>query len=236
MRPLIALALILLATTAYTQTVTQTLSTTGYVVKFGGMSVAKLTRTLQLTEGRYQIDSELVGQGLAAILGGPRLHETSAGSFAEGVLQPERYRHIDERKGRDRLFEVVRDKGEVQSSHLETPLAAPEDLQVVVSHILALRLALARGRTSYDVPVLSGNKRKIYIYSFRTSGAEQIKSPFGVFEAIKVVRETSRGKYKMTFWCAPELEFTPIRIERLDAAGRTVIMQLESYSVRPNGG
>ena len=64
------------------------------------------------------------------------------------------------------------------------------------------------------VPVLYGSDGEIREYRLETLGEEEMSTPAGHFKTIKVQRTQTGGKYTVTLWCAPELDYFPVRIDR----------------------
>lgn len=50
-------------------------------------------------------------------------------------------------------------------------------------------------------------------YQLENLGTEFVKVPYGSFEAVKLVRNADDSRRSMYLWCAPELDYLPVRIE-----------------------
>lgn len=57
------------------------------------------------------------------------------------------------------------------------------------------------------------DRGQVKAYQLENLGSEVVKVPYGQFEAIKLVRNTDDSRRSMYLWCAPELDFLPVRIE-----------------------
>lgn len=50
-------------------------------------------------------------------------------------------------------------------------------------------------------------------YQLENLGSEVVEVPYGSFNAVKLVRNADDSRRSMYLWCAPELDFLPVRIE-----------------------
>jgi hypothetical protein len=96
-------------------------------------------------------------------------------------------------------------------------------------YVEALRQKLAAGATSMVVPALYGSGGELREYHLQTLGEEEISTPAGRFRTIKVQRTQTGGKYTVTLWCAPDLDYFPVRIDRAKRGRAQGSLFLKSY-------
>ena len=205
-----------------------------YEVRYGSLLAGQLTRTLQVNGEHYSLRSELEPAGFARWLGDDRLVEISRGLLREGVVEPREYQFRDDRKQRDYRYQFDPLHSHVQDTHPDPDIAMQPRLLDEVNVLHALRNALREGATLFEAPVVNGAKGRAYEHRYRVSGRETVEVPAGRFTAVKVIRETSRGKYRMTFWCSKALDYAPVQVSRIDPKGREVTMVLISRRSAPS--
>jgi hypothetical protein len=75
---------------------------------------------------------------------------------------------------------------------------------------LAMMLALRAGETDVTFNIADGGKLKEY--RFRTVGQEMLELPAGTFETVKITKLRENRKRETYIWCAPALNYLPVRI------------------------
>lgn len=78
--------------------------------------------------------------------------------------------------------------------------------------------------------MLYGSDGEIRDYKLETLSEEQITTPAGTFKTIKVQRTQAGGKYTVTLWCAPALDYFPVRIDRFKRGRSQGTLLLKRYS------
>lgn len=93
---------------------------------------------------------------------------------------------------------------------------------------VALMHALINGRTPERFVMVDNDRIKEYLYV--AEGRERLKSKLGEFDTV-IFRSTRPESSKSTwFWCAPELGYLPLKVERRD--GRNVKWSMRLEQVR----
>ena len=89
---------------------------------------------------------------------------------------------------------------------------------------VALMQALSDGRTPEGFVMLDGDHIKEYLYT--AEGEERLQTEVGEYDTV-IFRSSRPNSRKGTwFWCAPELGYLPLKIERRDGKDVTVSMRL----------
>lgn len=57
------------------------------------------------------------------------------------------------------------------------------------------------------------DRGRVKAYQLENLGSEVVEVPYGRFEAVKLVRDAEDSSRSMYLWCAPELDYLPVRIE-----------------------
>jgi hypothetical protein len=110
----------------------------------------------------------------------------------------------------DFRWESMRVSNRTDGSHWT--MSIPEGTQDKLGLQLALMMDLARGRRFNTYPVADGGRLKQY--RFRMTGKQTIQTIFGPLKTLRVSRSKQNKAPDAVFWFAPDLNYTPVRIDR----------------------
>ncbi|WP_372695024.1 DUF3108 domain-containing protein [Immundisolibacter sp.] len=188
-----------------------------YSVRQGTIEGGQAVQRYTAADGRYRLTLDVTPGGVVALFTQETFHDESSGLVDDGDLRPQRYVHVRAggRKQRDYEYRFDWQAGQVAEVDGDRPPAVlqPGTLDEL-TYVEALRRALADGKTGLTLPVLYGSDGEIRDYRLQTLGEEEISTPAGRFRTIKVQRTQTGGKYTVTLWCAPALDYFPVRIDR----------------------
>jgi hypothetical protein len=103
----------------------------------------------------------------------------------------------------------------------------PTGTQDKLSYQLQLRLDLLAGKTDMTYAVADGGKLKEY--RFKVTGEEQIDTPYGRYNAVRVMRDRGEDADRETLiWLAPELDYLIVRLEQTESDGKTYALLLKN--------
>jgi hypothetical protein len=235
MRRVIRIAALLLAAgsfpvvagTAELKPFSATYSFTAY-----GMLAADAELQLEeLPDGRWTYHSQTSRRGLGHVFRRAELsmEQRSVFRLQYGRLIPESFTADDgtanDAKDQDITFDWVagRVHGVAERKVVDLP-TQPGLLDELSVHV-ALMNALLNGRTPESFVMLDGDRVKEYLYS--AEGREQLKTDVGVYDTV-IFRSSRPDSRKGTwFWCAPELGYLPVKIERRDGKNVDFSMRLQ---------
>ncbi|MDD3650012.1 DUF3108 domain-containing protein [Immundisolibacter sp.] len=188
-----------------------------YTVRQGSIEGGEAAQSYQAADGHYRLTLDVTPGGVVALFTQETFHDESSGKVDQHGWQPQRYVHLRQGGKKQRDYEFLFDwqAGQVREAQGDTPPArlSPGTLDELV-YVEALRRTLAAGGTGMTAPVLYGSDGEIRDYTLETLGEEDVTTPAGTFHAVKVRRTQSGGKYTVTLWCAPQLDYFPVRIDR----------------------
>lgn len=196
-----------------------------YTFVRGGLRAGRVVQTLALDgKGGYRLDMHLEPTGIARVFTSKTLTERSEGVLVQGLPRPGRFEHRPAGSAKAqtdyRNFVFDRKAGKIVdsgASRVVVSLPAPVQTQAQddLSQLETLRAALAEGKRSLELPVLYAGKDTIYTYRYTVAAKESVQDATGTrYAAVRVTRTDSRGKYRYELWCAPTLDYLPVRIER----------------------
>lgn len=139
-------------------------------------------------------------------------------------LQPLEYSYKKSSGKRETQKNVVFDWDNEQAYYSENkkgnktettlPLTAETTDKLLYQLNIMRDLTTGRPDMSYNFP----DNGKIRNYRFENLGEYPITTPIGKFNSVKLVRQ-KKGKEKLIFWCARELGYLPVKVEKTDSDG-----------------
>jgi hypothetical protein len=195
-----------------------------YVLVYGSTQAGTVQVRLEnLPDGRWSYRAQMTPRVLARVLAGPWLPaevQRSVFRIQDNQIIPESFTAEDKSSSKDQQVTFDWAAGRVRGVVERKPvdLAIQPGLLDEMSVQAALMHALLGGRIPERFVMLDEDRIKEYLYT--TEGRERLKADTGEYDAM-VFRSSRPGSRKGTwFWCAPELGFLPLKVERRD--GRNV--------------
>lgn len=204
-----------------------------YTVRQGSIEGGEAVQSYKAANGQYRLTLDVTPGGVVALFTQETFHDESSGTVGKQGWQPQRYLHkrVGGRKQRDYDFAFDWRAGQTREREGDRPPAVlqPGTLDEL-TYVEALRRTLANGGTTMTAPVLYGSDGEIRDYKLDALGEEQITTPAGTFKTIKVQRTQAGGKYAVTLWCAPALDYFPVRIDRFKRGRSQGTLLLKRYT------
>ncbi len=197
----------------------------------GALPLGSLELKLNLKEGdAYSYHAHTRPGLLAGWFSGDEVTEESHGRIAADRVIPESYNYRETQDQPDNAevhFDWKAMKAHTSSGGVTWSQEIETGIQDRLSQQLMVRLQLARGQKEVTYQVADGGKLKHYL--FRVVGEEQVKTPQGKLDCLKVERSKESRPADYTIWFAPQLDYLPVRIERerKGAHYRMVLEELE---------
>lgn len=185
-------------------------------------------------DGRYLYRSNTRSTGIASLFRGDRVQESSLFTLHRDQIRPLEYRfdHTGSKKERhaflhfDWRAQKVSNTVEGHTWEMGIPEYALDKLVVQV----AVMMDLTAGKAQLAYSIADGGKLKEY--RFATVGEETIKVPAGEFEVIKIERLRKDFDRTTYLWCAPSLNYLPVRIEQVEHEDEvTYLSELKQTSI-----
>jgi hypothetical protein len=186
-----------------------------YILQSGFFDIGKTKRTLSLQkDGLYIFTSTTKATGMFAVFFNGKITERSIWEFYKGRARPLQYSYKDtNKKKRNVSLAFDWDKKTVTNTINGEPwkMEITPDTQDKLIYQINIMLSLLEDSNIeiMNINVADGGKLKNYDAIIQEK--ETIETPAGKFETIRVSRDD--GKRVTTLWCAPELNYLPVRIE-----------------------
>ncbi|GAA0682247.1 DUF3108 domain-containing protein [Marinobacterium maritimum] len=191
-------------------------------ISLSGEAVRQLQQT---ANGQWRFSSEA-----AAMMAG--ISETTRFNYYPSEpIQPVSYRYHRKVLGKSRKASVDFDwdKLSVTTVVKDKPwkMQVPTGTQDKLSYQLQMRLDLLAGKTEMTYSVADGGKLKEY--RFKVTGEEEIDTPYGRYNAVRVMRDRGEDADRETLiWLAPELDYLIVRLEQTESDGKTYALLLKN--------
>ena len=201
-----------------------------YKVKLNGLSAGELKRDLSTNDdGSRTFSSRSQAKGVFAFFKPDLVEETSIWASQGKTIRPQSYTYHRTGGKKEKYLNLKFDWKTQQlkidnNKHIIELNIAPSTLDKLV-YQLALMSDLQQQKKEFNY--LIADKDKVKTYNIVIVGTEIIRTPLGKIEAIKLTREYSSNKQRQTtLWCAPSLNYLPVRIEHIEKDGTNFTAEL----------
>ncbi len=205
-----------------------------YEVKYGRMGIGDSRLELQRADGpgRWVLKSEADASGLARLIAGNTLVQTSTILVEAGEVRPLRFKFDDGQERKQEDIELGFDwatrrvTGTAKGELVDLPLEA--NAQDPVSNQLAAMLDLLQGRqpepyAMYDSP--KGPK----VYAYRFVKREPLETAAGTFDTVVYATSREGSSRETMLWLAPALGYLAVQVESYRKGKRGFSMYLSKY-------
>ncbi len=219
-----------------------------YMVTAMGLEGINVTNSLSLSnkdngkeddsEVFYHFKSYSMPVGLLAFKKDETRNEQSEGLIRGNKIYPLKYSFLQIRNNTTRrnvelLFDW--DKKEVTNHHKHKNskwvMDIPDSTVDKLSYQLAMMLFLQNNETRQDkefrLNIADGGRIKEY--DFKILGEERVYTSLGSYKTLKIYHHRYRKDKNITLWCAPELNYLPVKIVQEEPGKPDFVSTLVSY-------
>jgi hypothetical protein len=204
-----------------------------YQLQRGNLNIGTSTISLaNKAHNEYLYESRSLPASWASWLFRDKLFESSRGHIIDNQVRPDRYHYQRTGSSREREAILSFDWGNmtvennVQDSPWKMDIPAGT-LDKLVSQ-LGMMLALGEGKTEVTFNIADGGKLKEY--RFKVLGRETLELPAGRFDTVKITKLRDNKRRETYIWCAPELNYLPVRIWQREKDEAVYQSDLESFT------
>lgn len=189
---------------------------TEYKVKQAGFKIANTLFSLsKISDSLYVYKSYAVPAGILSWLKHTQVNETSHWMIQDEIILPINYQYemLNSRKIKEysAIFNWQDNKVVVDKGNRLTTIDIEKGTLDNLSLQIAIMSDLRQGKENLEYKVL--DRRRVRTYKFKKVGEEKIKTPLGKFRTIKIKSVLVKKKKRITtFWCAPALDYLPVKI------------------------
>ena len=204
-----------------------------YILKRGSLRIGSSAIEFRSgNDGSYMYESRSWPTRWVAWLLKDRLHESSRGKITVDGLRPDSYHYLRSGGSREREADLSFDWQQNRvNNHVEDSLWEMEIPTGTIDKLasqLGMMMALRQGKDDVTFQVADGGHLKQY--RFKVIGHETVEVPAGTFETVKITKLRD-NKERITYvWCAPQLNYLPVRIWQRETDEAEYSSELESFS------
>lgn len=204
-----------------------------YVVSRNGFDIGQSHGILsQKDNGRFHFRREVNTTGVLVWLFKDKIIEQSEWKQTEQGIRPLSYSYSQTGGKRERHVELKFnwDQGRVENIidkdawRMDIPPGTLDKLVVQ----FAMMLDLQAGKREMTYAIADGGKLKRY--HFRAVGEEVLQTPAGSYRTLKMERVRDNNKRATYLWCAPDLNYLPVRVDQREDDDESFRMLLKQYS------
>lgn len=189
--------------------------TVTYELRHSSVLLARMERSLRPdTDGAWIYESRSSPAGLLGLVRRDRITERSLWRPVDGRPQPLRYEYHHTGRGNERHVTLDFDWAdnsvinELNGHAWRMTLPGPVQDKLLYQYTLSRDLRDDVDELRYEVADGGGLK----VYHFERTGTETLHTRLGPLETVKLRRIDSDDR--TTIWCAPALDYMPVRVEQ----------------------
>lgn len=206
-----------------------------YKLYGNGMEIGVMSRAFTQSESNsneYIYRSETHTTGLAAIFYKDRIIEQSKLIMIERDIRPLDYSYQRTGGKKDRIINVSFDWNNQKITNVinDTTMHMPLNNNVLDKLLYQYAIMLDLKKNNFPSAYAFVDGRKIKTYNFNLAGEEDLETPIGIFKTIKVVRHKPGSEDKTYLWCAPALQYLPIKVENIEKDSWTTVAVIDSLN------
>ncbi len=210
--------------------------TAWYSLHAKGLTIGTMERRLEVREdGRYHLRSESRTAGLIALIRNDRILEESTWTLENDQIRPMEYSYQYSGSKKPRTVKVHFDwkQGKIinQEGDSTWHMAIVPGVMDKLVYQLGIMADLKRGKRRLEYRIADGGKIKTYPFDYL--GEEALDLPLGKFQTLKFEYHKANSPRKTTVWCAPALDYLPVRLDYRERDGTVISALLEKVSGIP---
>ncbi|MBI3562594.1 MAG: DUF3108 domain-containing protein [Gammaproteobacteria bacterium] len=183
----------------------------------------------KLDNNQWEYRAEIEPRGLVSLFVSDHITEISTIATNPNGLHPLFYSHLHQKRKNDKKYELRFDwdKKQVKCTDFAQPLVLPENTQDVLSFQLYLMQQAQQHLASLSIPIAT--RRDITFYQLNYTGPGKLATPAGKFTTHKF-ESAKDDKEHYQLWLAQELDFFPVKIQKTEADGTVIELELQSLT------
>jgi hypothetical protein len=204
-----------------------------YTITWRGFSAGNTSLRLEhMPDGKWSYKSETSARGLFQLVMPAELSSRSVFTIKDDQIVPESFSADDGARSNAKDQDIHFDwaAGRVRGVAERQPVDLPTQpgLLDTLSAQVALMHELLAGRTPARFVLLDRERIKDYLYT--TEGRERVRTDVGEYDTV-IYRSSRPGSRNGTyFWCAPELGYLPLKVERREGKEVQWSMRLQQVT------
>jgi len=204
-----------------------------YDVSYNGMELGVSKRHLSVESNQLATyEATTIPEGFAALLIKEIVTETSKIKITRAQIQPNLYIQSKNKKGKIEEFQLRFDweKNKLRNSSSKKNNDLKNDTHDLLSFQLAIMQDLQKHKKTMQYRIATKKHTRDYVLNVLNN--EKVETALGEFDVIKLSTTPLKDKSQFTFWCAPSLEYLPVKIQKTNEKGDTFSFTLRTFSIK----
>lgn len=207
--------------------------TAAYEVHHNSIYLGTSVRTLKKQDEKtWDYRSHTAPEGVVKLFVSDIIDESSSIKQSNNQLQPVTYKYHQHGGKEEKIFQLDFDwqKKQLSNSYTKKDYPIENGAHDLLSFQLQLMVDMQAGKKS--VSYVIADKKRVETYKLNLEKTEDVETTMKTFSAIKLVSNKIRGKMQFIIWCAPELNYLPIKVMKVEEDGDESILSLKSISIK----
>lgn len=193
-----------------------------------GDTVRKL---IKQEDGRWHYSSHTEAKGFVSMFVKDRIIESSTLDITPDGIKPYVYAYDQSGGKRERKFklEFLWDKNTLNNTFLKQELELAPGTQDLLSFVLQIMVQLQRDKEVINMHI--ADKKRVDDYQLQVTGTENIETPYKTLPTVVLLSNKIKDKMQFKIWCAPSLQYLPIKIQKIEDDGDEDVLSLKSLTI-----
>jgi hypothetical protein len=206
--------------------------TATYEVLHNEFYLGDAVRTLEKADDSWVYRSHTAPKGVASAFVSDVIDESSSIQRLDNTVRPNLYSYHQHSGKKETKFQLEFDwdVARLTNTYKKKTVVLKAGTHDLLSFTLQLMLDLQDGQQSVAYTI--ADKKRIDTYQLKLIEKEQIETSMKTFDAVKLVSNKIRNKMQFIIWCAPELDYLPVKVMKIEEDGDESVLLLKS--AKPN--
>ena len=182
--------------------------------------------------GGWLYRSHTEPKGVASAFVADIIDESSTIQQIGGGVRPTSYSYHQHGGKKETKFNLTFDwkAGTLSNTHNKQTSTLKAGTHDLLSFQLQLMQDIQAGKKSVNYTI--ADKKRVDTYKLQLTETEEIETNIKTFRAVKLVSNKIRNKMQFIIWCAPELDYLPVKVMKIEEDGDESVLLLKS--AKPN--
>lgn len=203
--------------------------TAHYNLYHNGTYVGQTTRRLVTKNQSISFSSIAKTEGFIAWFVDITVTEMSKLQYKNDRINFFSYKYNEKKNDKNKGYKLDIDKiNNVYNSHTKALYPIKNNLQDTLGFTAAIMHDLQKGKREIEYTI--ANKDSFKKYSLKLIAKENIATNKGHITTFKIEHYNPQTKVRFTLWCAENMGFLPIRIQKINRKGDTNLLDLTQFN------
>lgn len=206
--------------------------TSRYEIYHNDFYVGTTARKLIKEKDIFVFSSESKTAGVASWFFDITITETSKLINKKNQLHFHSFDYNKNKNGVKENYQLrLENKHQFYNTYKKQLFPVSNDLHDTLGFTVAIMYDLKIGKR--DMPYAVAEKTKIDNYQLKFIKEENLETNTGTIQTLKMEHYNPQKKQRITIWCAPEMDYLPIRIVNINSNGDENLLHLTHFNNKP---